>query len=154
MRDPLARESEPNDRGAAMWRYAGIFLCVYGSFALALGVLVNVYGVKRPSWIGIVAMFLGAQVVGWVFARRHRRLFEATERRRLTAMCLAVVLVFEALAYVGYPEYFEGLPLPWVISSFAFAAGIDALVLWVAFRYAAEKSMKRQLARQDSLSSG
>ena len=154
MGDLRAQQSSSIGPAAAMWRYAGIFLGVYGSFSIALGILVNVFGMKRPSWFGILAMVLAAHCVGWIFARRHRRLFELNERRRLTAMCVAVALAFEGLGYVGYPEYFQGLPVRWLIGLFAFAIGLDALVIWIAFKYPVARSMTRQLAKQATMSLG
>ncbi len=132
-------------RPASMWKYAGVFLGVYGAVAVVVGVLVNNYGVTRPAWLGIVAMVLAANVVGLVFAKRHRRLFHQGERRFLTAACLLIVLAFEWLGYVGHPEYFQSLPLSWLVGTFLFTIILDALVTWAAFRYAVTRTMARQL---------
>ena len=129
---------EPERASPSMLLYSLLFALPYLGGALAIGSL-YVRFVPNPQQnvlptLGHVLAVCAAFVPSWVFAKRQRRLFSPHESRRLIAFCLCWVFLLEGVAVVSRPAVLSLPPLA-LTGIFAFAFVVDALVIWVSFRY-------------------
>lgn len=128
-----------------MLLYSLPFALVYIGGAVALGWLATSLGRGRPgslSYLGHVLVIAGVLLTGWLFAKRYRRLFSPEEKRRLIAYCICWAFLLEGAAIAGHLELLS-LPLPFLFAALAFGFGVDALIVWLSFRYAVRKVMVR-----------
>ena len=134
-----------------MFLYSLLFALVYIGGAMAIGFLVTNYapsGQRPHSNLGHLLALLGALLAGWIFVRRHERLFTPSETRRLVAFCIGWVFLLEAVGLAANAEMFRSLPTPAFFGVVIFALGFDALIVWLAFRYVVRKVMSKYLRRR------
>ena len=129
--------------------YSVLFAVVYFGGAFGVGWLVETFAASPPtnlSFIGHLLALLGAVLVGWVFVKRHKRMFTVPESRRVVSYCMCWVFLVEAFGVWANADMFQSLSLAVVGSALAFAFLFDALIVWASFRYVVRTLMRRQLA--------
>src|SRR3954470_21219588 len=75
--------------------YSIAFAGGYWALALAIAAVVLNNSVSNRSGYGIAVACLAAYVVGWVFVRRHQRVFSGPEMLWLIVWCSLWMLLFE-----------------------------------------------------------
>jgi len=116
--------------------YSLLFALAYVLCALVVGWLLLTFA-RSPGPLSFLSHFIvvvAALIPGWAFARRQRRHFTPQERRRLVALCISWVFLVEGLSLASRPDLLA-LPLPALAGVLAFGLGVDALLVWVSFRY-------------------
>jgi hypothetical protein len=146
-RNPMVPASpmEPERASPSMLLYSLPFALAYIGGAIALGWLAASFGITRAgslSYFGHLLVVGGVLLSGWLFAKRHRRLFSAEEKRRLMAYCICWAILLEAGGFAGHPEFLS-LPLTLLFAALVFGVSVDALIVWLSFRYAVRKVMIR-----------
>ena len=142
-----ASSIEPERASPSMLLYSLPFALVYIGGAIALGLLAASFGITRPgslSYFGHLLVVGGVLLSGWLFAKRHRRLFSAEEKRRLMAYCICWAFLLEAGAFAGHPEFLS-LPLPLLFAALVLGVSVDVLIVWLSFRYVVRKVMIRRV---------
>ncbi len=124
-----------------------MFAAVHFPTALTLGFLLQSLGGRRSSGLGSVLIYMAASVVGWRFAKLHRRHFLKTELRTLIVGCLLYILIFEALGLWGSVESLDTLSATAWLGIAGFAVIIDLAAIWASFKYPVHRQMQRQLDR-------
>lgn len=135
---------EPERAAPWMLLYSLLFALAYLLCALAVGWLLLIVA-QRPgplSFLSHLIVVAAALLPAWVFARRHRRHLTPQERRRLVALCISWVFLVEGLSLASRPDLLA-LPLPALAGVLAFGLGLDALLVWVSFRYVIRGALRK-----------
>src|SRR5262249_9885293 len=113
------------------------------SGAVALGWMATSFGTARPgslSYFGHLLVVAGALLAGWLFAKRHHRLFSPDENGCLISYCICWVILLEGAGLAVHPEILS-LPFPLLFGALLFGLGIDALIVWLSFRFVVRKAL-------------
>ena len=138
----------PERAKPSMFVYSGLFAVVYVGGAFGLSSLVEAYAPNPDANLSSFAhmlSLLGAMFSGWVFARRHNRLFTWAENTRVVAFCICWVFLLQGFIVLAYADEFEKLSRNAFVGILAFSFGLDALVVWGSFRYVVKKFMTRRI---------
>jgi hypothetical protein len=142
-----------SERTPSMFRYSCLFALVYFGSAVVIGLLAQRFAPAGQRSNGSFAHFvvlLGAFVTGWVFVRREKRLFTASEQRRIVAWCIGWLIPFEALGLLSFVGQLRRLPVAAVSGVLVFTLLIDGLIVWVSFRYVVRKVMAKRVPAPES----
>lgn len=126
-----------------MMLYSLLFAVAYVCGALGVGLIVEKLAPDPHGSLAPIGHFLtlcSALLSGWLFAKRHQRLFSADETRHLIAYCICWMFLVDALSLASHPEVLT-LPLPVLAGALAFGFGLDALIVWASFRYILRKAL-------------
>lgn len=132
-----------------MLLYSLAFALIYIGGAVAVGWLAATFAPNQhgSSSIGHLLAVGGALATAWLFTKRHKRLLSQEENRRLVTYCVSWVLVLEGLSLAAHPEILS-LPLPVLVGVLAFGLGVDALIVWLSFRYVARRALSKRIPEQ------
>lgn len=133
-----------------MLRYTLIFAGLHFPIALSLGWLVDSFGWHPGVGVGIGVIFCVAGLVGWLFVRRHKRLFTKPERWRLIIGCLVYMILFECFGLWGMSATLPALSPGWWSVVAIYTVGLDFLALWICFHFGIRRMMRRQLGERTS----
>jgi hypothetical protein len=125
--------------------YSLLFASAYVLCALIVGWLLLTFA-SAPGPLSFLSHFIvvaAALVPGWAFAVRQRRHFTPPERRRLVALCISWVFLVEGVSLASRPDLLA-LQLPALAGVLAFGLGVDALLVWLSFRYVVRLLVPRQ----------
>jgi hypothetical protein len=130
-----------------MLLYSALFALSYFGAAFCLGFLIQQVPSRNhnsPS-IGHLLVLAAAMFTGWVFVRRHQRLFTPSENLRIVLFCSVWVLVLEALVVLAHAQLFSQLPGPWLLGVLAFTVVVDVVIVWGTFRYLVRRMMAKRV---------
>jgi len=128
---------------APMLPYSLVFALVYLAGCLAIGWLFRTFTphAHGSSPLSHLLAVGAAFVTAWVFAKRHQRPLSRKETSKLVSFCIAWVLALEGLIVASQPQLLS-LPLPFLLGAVGLGAGLDALIVWVSFRYIARRALR------------
>ncbi len=132
-----------------MFLYSCLFALVYVCGALGIGFLMARLAANRPQLggnLGHLLAFLGAVIAGVLFVRRERRLFTASEQRRIVAYCFAWLVLFEALSLLSAIGKLRQLPAWVLIGILGVTLLVDGAIVWGSFSYVVRKVMSKRVA--------
>ena len=129
----------------SLWRYVALFAVIFYVGAVILGSVVEYFDLKRGSSLGNGLIFAAAIVVGNRFVNRNKRLFYPREANRLMLFCLLAILPLEVIALIGNPDILEKLSFRVALIALPFTVGLNALSVWIAYRFFARSTMLRRL---------
>jgi len=137
-------------RPPSMLAYAGLFVLAHLVAAIALVLLLVIPPPRNSSAsLGHLLVLGAGMLVGWIFVRRHKRLFTTDESRRLVVLCSLWVIAFDALS-LGTNARVRSLPLSLFLGAAVVALAIDILIVWATFRFAVRKMMINRVAAESS----
>jgi hypothetical protein len=92
--------------------------------------------------------------MGWLFLRRHGRLFSARESWRMVIYCSLLAVLMESwalLAMLTWPEDYPGVSISPESAKFAIliAAIIDSLAMLIAFKVGIPKYLGKYVPMND-----
>ena len=136
-----------------MARYVLLFVAVHFATALALGYVVSLRvaaGGSVGGGLGMIPIFCAASAVGWLFVRAKRRHFTRHEVMLVGGLSYAYLMLFEGFTLWSRWDSLPPLTGAWWTGVGVFTVGLDALCLWLAFRYPVRKTMDKYLQRQST----
>jgi hypothetical protein len=149
---PTTSPLEPSRSSSSMMLYSLLFVVAYVCGALGFGLIVEKLAPNQHGSLASIGHLLtlgSALLSGWLFAKRHQRLFSADETQRLIAYCICWIFLVDALSLASHPEVLT-LPLPVLAGILAFGFGLDALIVWASFRYVLRKALIKYLPEPTS----
>lgn len=142
---PVDYSIEPERAAPWMLLYSLLFALVYLPCVLGVGWLLLSFAPGPLSFLSHLVVVVAALVPAWVFTRRHRRHFTPQERRRVVALCTSWVFVVEGLSLASRPDLIA-LPPPTLAAVLAFGLGLDALLVWLSFRFLVRAVLRKAVA--------
>ena len=129
-----------------MLRYALMFAAFHLPLAFFVGWVVRMWRLHPGGGLGLVVTFCAASLVGWLFVRKHKRLFTDGEKWRLITGCLVYLVFFECFALYGSYASLPALSVGWWVGVAVYTLGLDLLGLWVSLQFGVRRMMQRHLA--------
>ena len=137
------------ERPAHIFGYSTILPTAWISISLVMNLLLPGH---RLGVVGTGLLYMGvASLIGWLFAKRHRRQFTKTEYWRIIAYCFLWALaleLFTIFAVIVLPQMEAGhvqiKPLAIVIP---ITTILNALFSWLAFRNGGRRVIEAYLRK-------
>jgi len=147
---PAVKTDKPN-----LFAYALILPAVWYS----VGFLVHSFAPGTRLNIGMtIAMYVFVGLgIGWLFLRKHGRLFTSRESWKMVAYCSIFAFILESwslLALLTWPEEYPDITISADSARFAivFAAVVDTLAMTIIFRFTIPRYLKKFLPSNNQMS--
>ncbi len=137
------------ERPAHAFGYSTILPAAWISISVVMNLLLPGH---RLGVVGTALLYMGvASLIGWLFAKRHRRQFTKTEYWRIIAYCFLWALVLELFAIfamIVLPQMEAGhVEIKPLAIAIPITITLNALFSWLAFRQGGRRAVDAYLRK-------